>query len=419
MFFGKSGLASKYKHINWALADQAMVSAVNFLTGILLARYLGLEEYGKFTLAWMVVLLFNSFQQAGIIAPMMSIGPKQRQEEKHQYYGAVFIHQLIWSCLCFFIIWVMAWISSIFFPDWNMANITLPLSTVIFTWQFQDFIRRFFFVTGNYAQAFLNDAISYLSQLFLLFLLFKIVPLDTAMALWLISGTSAVAILAGLLKIRFIFTTLNIFQKVSKTHWQFSRWMIASALMQWVSSNFYWIVAGGIIGPIAVGGVKAAHNIMAITHILFQAMENFAPSRVAMELSIGGIQAMKAYIRRLTIAGTLATAAIALIVFIIPDLFLSLIYGPAFAEYAYILRWVCVTYLFSFFTIPVSFGLRALEETKPLFYSIFFLGVFNLLSAYPLVLFFELNGLMVGMLATKIVLTMYLNQSFRQSCAKE
>src|SRR3989339_512327 len=84
---------SRYRHMNWALADQAMVSGVNFLTGILLARYLGLEEYGRFTLAWMAVLLCNSFQQAGIIAPMMSIGPKQKKEDGPSYYGTLFIHQ--------------------------------------------------------------------------------------------------------------------------------------------------------------------------------------------------------------------------------------------------------------------------------------------------------------------------------------
>ena len=32
---------SRYSHINWALADQTMVSGINFLTGILLARFLG------------------------------------------------------------------------------------------------------------------------------------------------------------------------------------------------------------------------------------------------------------------------------------------------------------------------------------------------------------------------------------------
>ncbi len=47
---------TRYRHVNWALADQVMVSGVNFLTGILLARGLGIEEFGRFTLAWMVVL---------------------------------------------------------------------------------------------------------------------------------------------------------------------------------------------------------------------------------------------------------------------------------------------------------------------------------------------------------------------------
>ena len=43
----------RYRHINWALADQGVVSGINFLTGIMLARFLGLEEFGRFTLAWM------------------------------------------------------------------------------------------------------------------------------------------------------------------------------------------------------------------------------------------------------------------------------------------------------------------------------------------------------------------------------
>ena len=77
-----AGVLKRHSHVNWALADQAMVSGVYFLTGILLARYLGLEEFGRFTLAWMAVLFANSIQHAMIIAPMMSIGPKQSAAER-------------------------------------------------------------------------------------------------------------------------------------------------------------------------------------------------------------------------------------------------------------------------------------------------------------------------------------------------
>ena len=41
-------LVARYAHINWPLADQSVVSGVNFLTVILPARYLGLEELGRF-----------------------------------------------------------------------------------------------------------------------------------------------------------------------------------------------------------------------------------------------------------------------------------------------------------------------------------------------------------------------------------
>jgi len=41
-------LACSYSHVNWALADQAMVSGSNFITGILLARTLGIAEFGRF-----------------------------------------------------------------------------------------------------------------------------------------------------------------------------------------------------------------------------------------------------------------------------------------------------------------------------------------------------------------------------------
>ena len=47
----------------WALGDQALVSGMNFMTNVLLARLLGMKEFGIFTLAWMAVLFFNSLQK--------------------------------------------------------------------------------------------------------------------------------------------------------------------------------------------------------------------------------------------------------------------------------------------------------------------------------------------------------------------
>jgi len=166
-------LWTRYNHVNWALIDQAMVSGVNFLTGILLARYLGLEEFGRFTLAWMAVLFVNSIQHAAINSPMMSVGPKQPESEVRAYYGAIFVQQIVFSCVIFVLLYLGVRLSAVMFPEWQADSLALPLASAALGFQFQDFLRRYFFTRERSSAAFANDAIRYLSQIIVLIWLFR------------------------------------------------------------------------------------------------------------------------------------------------------------------------------------------------------------------------------------------------------
>src|SRR3954469_24362439 len=84
----------------WALADQALISGMNFGTSVLLARTLGLEQFGVFSLGWLAVLFVNSLQMSLVISPMISIGPKLEDEEAPRYYAAVGVQQLSIAALC-------------------------------------------------------------------------------------------------------------------------------------------------------------------------------------------------------------------------------------------------------------------------------------------------------------------------------
>src|ERR1700761_3547253 len=77
-----------------ALFDQGLVSGANFLTNVLLARAFGVRDYGVFALAWIAVLFANSLQYALIVTPMMSVGPKQDEDDRPSYFGAVLIQEL-------------------------------------------------------------------------------------------------------------------------------------------------------------------------------------------------------------------------------------------------------------------------------------------------------------------------------------
>lgn len=56
------------------LADQIVVSGSNFATGIILVRGLGLLEFGKFTIAYTILMLANSVQLSFISSGMITLG---------------------------------------------------------------------------------------------------------------------------------------------------------------------------------------------------------------------------------------------------------------------------------------------------------------------------------------------------------
>lgn len=380
-----------------------MVSGVNFLTGILFARFLGIEEYGRFTLAWMAVLFFNSLQQAGIIAPMMSIGPKQEKDKEAAYYSVVFIQQIIWSVACFLVLWFGVWLNDFFKPEWQMQDLALPLAASLFAGQLQDFLRRYFFVKKQGGLAFLNDAVSYLGQLVSLIALFQLMTLNTAMVLWIITGTSILAVAIGLTQISQLTSSAGSFSEITKSHWRFSKWLMASALMQWTSSNFFLVAAGSMLGPASAGALKAAQNIMGISHILFQGLENIVPSRASHYYFQGGWTRLLDYLRQVLLWGGGCTALVAFSAGFFPEFWLNLFYGDEFLIYGHVLRWYAGIYLLIFLGLPLRAGLRAIEYSKPIFISYCLMTAFTMVTSGFLIRTFGLMGAICGILGTQVI----------------
>jgi len=401
----------RYSQINWALFDQAMVSGVNFFTGIILVRFLGLEEFGRFTLTWLIILFFNSIHFAAVISPMMSIGPKQAERELQQYYGAVVLQQLFWSGLCVISIFSCVW-GSQFFVDWQIHTLAAPLAAALLAVQSQDFLRRYFFVRKRAALAFGNDCICYLARLLLLVVFFKFRVLDINEVLWLIAITATLAAVIGFFNTERLIFSQIFAQRVTTVHWHFSKWLIVSALLQWTSGNFFLIAAGGILGAFAVGAIKAAQNIIGITHILFQAMENFVPSKAANAFTKEGNQRLLNYLQGISLIGGIFITGIAFFAAIFSDFWFKYIYGNEYLNYSFILKWYSLIYFFGFFIIPISAGLRTIERTKPLFISLLFMSLISVVFAYPLISYFGLNGVMIGILVVKLGILIYIGNDF-------
>lgn len=414
-------LLGRYSHINWALADQTMVSGVNFLTGILLARYLGIEEFGRFTLVWMSVLFVNSLQHAMINSPMMSIGPKQPEAESSTYYGAVIVQQIVFSCVIFLALFAGVYWSGVLFPEWQVEGLALPLAAVALAIVFQDFLRRYFFTQSQASVAFAIDAIRYVGQIVILFWLFAISKesVDSAQVLWVIAIMAALSALAGTFFVERIEIHSEALKATAIRHWHFSKWLAGSALMQWTSGNFFLISAGTLLGPTAVGALRAAQNLMGITHILFQGLENIVPMQASRYYHENGPARLKSYLRQVMVNGSLATASIALTFSVAPEFWLTLVFGDPFAVYGSLVRWYAILYILMFFGLPLRAGLRAIEHVKPIFWGYLATSLFAVATAYPLIELLGLSGAMCGMLLTQIVMLIVLWMGFRSRVSQK
>lgn len=388
----------------WAISDQALVSGTNFLTNVIVARSLGIAEFGIFALAWTAMVFLYSLQMALISAPMMSLGPKTPPADRRLYWGAVIVQELLFALACAGLVFVGLHLVAILTHQPGLERLTYPLCLATVAYLLQDFFRRYFFTTRQSRRAFLNDAVSCLPQLPLIFFFLHLHMIGLSGVLWIFAVTSLVGVGVGVYWLEPVGFALSEIKATAARHWRFSRWIAPSWLLGWMSTNFIALMAPVFYGPAATGALRASLNIVAVTHLWILGLDNIMPAEAAHRLHEGGIAAMSRYLRNMSLRWGSLTAAFALVVGIAPQFWLRLLYGSQFADYGSVLRMYCFLYLVVFIAGPIRAGLQALEYTAPFVWAQAGATAFALSVGIPLTKKLGLQGVMIGTIATTLIL---------------
>lgn len=386
-----------------ALVDQALVSGSNFATNVLLARIYGPRGYGVFALLWIAVLFVNSVQFAMVVTPMMSIAPKQSESERAHYFGAVVLQALIFVGLSGVVMYLAMALSTGFFPQWGVGYLAVPMMAVTIAYLLQDFLRRYFFCIGKKKAALIIDAVSYLTQLPLLFWAAKSEPDSLSLAIWVIAATSLAAVILGWWWFEPIVFNRDAFRKISSRHWQMSRWLAPTAFMQWGAGNLFLLAAPVYYGAAASGLLRATQNIVGVAHIWFLGLDNVVPPEAARQLQARGAKGLMAYIKKIIFTWGGITLGFCAIVSAFPHLWLHIVYGAKYSDGATLLRLYALLYVITFISSPLRAALVALEYTSPIFWAYPALIAFSVALAGPFARTLGLNGVILGMCATQVI----------------
>jgi O-antigen/teichoic acid export membrane protein len=389
------------------LFDQGLVSGVNFVVGILLARILGLDEYGLFALAWMVVLFASSLHQAFVVLPLYTLLPKQ--ENKRKYLSSLMAVQVGFSVITFCISMVAVTLTLQFFPEWNRPYIVLNLACTAALFVFNDYMRRLFFTLHRPFTTLVLDCIAYGLQPVIILTLHHANALSITTVFIAMNTILTVSILVA------IFTKYShgiSFRTIHITllkNWKFSQYLIGTAFLQWVSGNLFIVVAGGIIGPMAVGAIRIAQNIVGVLHVLFLAMENLVPIRASELLHQKGRIPMMQYVGKVSKQAALPTIGLLLIITLFRQPIIALLYGAEYLPFQTLLLAFCGLYVLVFIGTILRFVIITIENNSVIFISYVASSVFSLILAKPLVGHFGLTGVMIGLFSLQILtLSIYL-----------
>jgi O-antigen/teichoic acid export membrane protein len=384
------------------LLDQAIVSGSNFITGIILVRGLGLIEFGRFTIAYAILLLANSVQLSFISSPMITLGSLcATPEERRHFVRGIFGVQMIFCAIASVLAVVGTAAYATIRGHASTSDFMLPLASAVVAFLMQDWLRRYYFTVGKTSASLWNDVISYVGQVLVLCLLWWAHRLTLNTVFWSIAMTSGAAFALGAALERLGCTRTETSEAWRRSH-AISIDLGISNQLQWLVYQGAMLIGAGVVGPQAAGGVRATQNIIGPVNVAYQAMENIVPVRAAEEMKRGGIERVSAFLFRFGAMGFVALLVFFSAAALFSRQFLSFFYGHQLHAYAAVLDLQMLYFLLTWPIRQVSFLFRTIRTTRPILNASVIAAIVSLAVVYPAVRAFGAIGIMLAAVAAQI-----------------
>jgi hypothetical protein len=306
----------------WSLADQATVSAGNFLTGWLLARSLPAAEFGTWAVLLGAMIFANSIHAALVTSPLCVKGSADTRRWARRFTGRSLIFAMKLAPLLLIPL-VIACLSL------HRYSLLPGVIGALVLWQFQETLRTGLLSQSRFRAAALGDAISYLGQAAGVVYCLSYGQ-RSLMAVFLVM--SATSVLGGLIQSRQLHIRAHDFEPLEgyfSSCWELGRWWFYARLVGVFSSlAFPWALAMGQ-GPEQTATFQALLTVLALTNPVLFSINNLVLTRVARHRATCAGANTIAVALRSARTGFALIIPYLLLVFFCPQQVASVFYGSA------------------------------------------------------------------------------------------
>lgn len=269
-----------------------------------------------------------------------------------------------------------------------------------------DFFRKLFYSQKDEKFAFILDISVYGLQLLSLAFFSYLDTLTMSTAILSVSSSYLLGTVL-LFSLKLKYSSISLLPKSLKTHWSFSKWLVAKSGLQWLSGNLFLIAAGSLLGAIALGAVRMAQNVIGVLNIVFLTIENTVPVKAADILILEGKKDLNIFFKELSKNTGLLVLILLLLICVFSKPILYLIYGEVTPETVWVLRGFCILYLIVFLSTIKRLHITTLEANQQIFMAYLISAGFSIIAAYPMISSLGLTGVVLGFILTQLISLVY------------
>jgi O-antigen/teichoic acid export membrane protein len=371
----------------WALADQAVVSLGNCVTGIVLAGTLPVHDFGVFILVFGMLLFLNSLHQSLVTYPLSVRGAESDNEGLRGLAGSSLLFTMAMALpLSLGVIIIVGIEHRVSLIPWAIAAMLL--------WQLQETMRRGIMAHLRHREAVFGDALSYLGQATIVGILASQDMLTLETAFMAIATTSLLGVLIQAWQLQPIVSFTRRVPELFREHWNLGRWVLLTSIITIITVQAMPWTLGLFHGNAEVAKFGVLAQVMGLSNPIIISVTGLIVPAVAASCSRQGLAAAKHLALVYGLQGALLLIPYYAAVLLLPELAIRVFSknNPAYAGLGMHLRLFAVGCALAFPAQVMQALLNGLGRARSSFVAQCAFSSATLLLSLPLAAKFGLTG---------------------------